>query len=86
VSERVIRDIETGARHNYSDVTLASIEAALGWAPGAALRVVQGGRVQREVDPALARLLDAWRGMSPDARMLLVDIAERAVRGQFRAE
>lgn len=80
VSERVIDDIETGVRSNYADATLAAIEAALGWAPGTCERIVQGGKVRREADPMLVRLLDSWRRLSPDARAMLVDIAERAAR------
>jgi transcriptional regulator with XRE-family HTH domain len=82
VSERVIDDIENGNRSNYLDATLAAIEAALGWAPGSCLRIVQGGRVRREHDPLLVRLLDSWRLMSPDARELLVMMAEQAARAR----
>lgn len=80
VSERVIDDIERGSRANYAPATLASVEAALGWTPGTCLRVVGGGRVRRDVDPSLVRLIDSWRRLSPDARAMLVDIAERALR------
>jgi hypothetical protein len=78
VSERVIDDIENGNRSNYLDATLAAIEAALGWAPGTCLRVVQGGRVRREHDPLLVRFLDAWRALPTEARELLVLMAEQA--------
>lgn len=81
VSVRVLDDIEKGRRANYSEATLAAIEAALGWEPGTCRRVVEGGRVRHEVDPELMRLLDAWRVLTPDARRLLVEIAERAVKG-----
>lgn len=74
----MVDDLETGARSNYADATLSAVEAALGWSPGAALRVVQGGRVRRDVDPQLMRLLDAWRTLPPEARELLVELAERA--------
>lgn len=80
ISSRVLDDIEKGRRENYSESTLAALEAALGWAPGTCLRVVQGGRVRREADPLLVRLLDAWTVLSPDARVLLVELAERASR------
>lgn len=78
VSTRVLDDVEKGRRDNYSEATLAAIEAALGWAPGTCLRVVQGGKVRRDVDPMLVRLLDVWTTLSPDARSLLVELAERA--------
>jgi len=78
VSRRVLDDVEKGRRDNYSEATLAALEAALGWAPGTCLRVVQGGRVRRKVDPVLVRLLDVWVKLSPDARAMLVEIAERS--------
>lgn len=74
--------MEKARRSNYSDATLAAIEAALGWAPGTCLRVVQGGRVRRDVDPLMVRLLDVWTTLSPDARAMLVAIAERAAQGR----
>lgn len=80
MSERVIDDIENGVRSNYADATLAAIEAALGWTPGTCHRIVQGGRVRREADPMLMRLLDSWRRLSPDARAMLVELAERVAR------
>ena len=78
ISRLVLDDVEKGRRTNYSDATFAAIEAALGWEPGTCLRVVQGGKVRREVDPVLVRLLDVWVTLSPDARAMLVEIAERA--------
>lgn len=78
VSRRVLDDVEKGRRDNYSEATLAAIEAALGWAPGSAMRVVQGGKVRRDADPVLVRLLDVWVTLSPDARAMLVEIAERS--------
>lgn len=80
MSERVIDDIERGIRSNYAPATLAAIEHALGWTPGACLRIVAGGIVRRELDPVLVRLLDTWRLLSPDARAMLVEIAERAAK------
>lgn len=78
ISRRVLDDVEKGRRDNYSDATLAAIELALGWAPGTCLRVVEGGKVRRQIDPVLARLLDVWVTLSPDARAMLVEIAERS--------
>jgi hypothetical protein len=78
ISPRLLGDMEKGRRSNYSDATLAAVEAALGWEPGTCLRVVQGGAVRRDIDPQLVRLLDAWTTMSPDARLLLLELAERA--------
>jgi transcriptional regulator with XRE-family HTH domain len=78
LSSRLIDDIELGRRDNYSEGTLGALEAALGWAPGTCLRVVQGGKVRRDIDPDLVRLLDVWRRLSPDARAMLVEVAERS--------
>lgn len=80
VSSRVVDDLENGRRNNYSDATLGAIEATLGWEPGTAQRVVEGLRVKREADPLATRLMDAWQHLSPDARRLLVEIAERVLR------
>lgn len=79
ISARVIDDLEKGRRGNFSDLTLGAVEAALGWQPGACLRVVQGGQVRRRTpDELLSRLLEVWPRLSPDARVLLVEMAERA--------
>lgn len=70
--------MEKGRRSNYSDATLAAIEAALGWEPGTCVRIVQGGRVRRDLDPQTMRFLEAWRTLPPEARELLIEMAERA--------
>lgn len=80
IGERTLSDVERGRRDNYSEATLAAIEAALGWAPGTCQRIVEGGKVRRDMDPTLVRLLDAWTTLGPDARLLLAELAERASR------
>lgn len=82
ISPRLLGDVEKGRRTNYSDATLAAIEAALGWEPGTCLRIVQGGKVRRDIDPQMMRLLDAWRTLPPEARELLVMMAEQATRAR----
>ena len=82
LSPRLVGDVEKGRRDNYSDATLAAVEAALGWEPGTCLRIVQGGKVRRDVDPQMMRLLDAWRTLPPEARELLVEMAERASKAR----
>lgn len=82
VSARVLDDLETGRRSNYLPSTLAAVDVALGWAPGTCLRVAQGGRVRRQTDPAMTRILGVWPRLSVDARAMLADIAERAAREQ----
>jgi hypothetical protein len=79
LSSRLLDDLENGRRDNYLDATLAAIEVALGWAPGSCRRVVEGGRVRREMDPSLVRLLDLWPQLPLEARAMLVDIASRAL-------
>lgn len=79
IASRVVDDIERGRRSNYSDGTLASLEVALGWNAGSCLRVVQGGQPRRDIDPTLSRLLEVWPQLSRDSRVMLVDMAERAV-------
>lgn len=78
IGERTLGDVEKGRRDNYSDATLAAIEAALGWEAGSALRIVQGGKVRRDIDPQMVRLLDAWATLGPDARVLMLELIERA--------
>jgi hypothetical protein len=80
ISTRVIDDLEKGRRGNFSPLTLSAIEAALGWQPGAAMRVVQGGAVRRMgPDERLSRLLELWPRLGADAQTILVDLVERAV-------
>lgn len=71
VSVRLLADLETGERSNYQPATLAAVEAALGWAPGTCEHVVAGGRIRREADPHLQRILDAWPNLDEDAKILL---------------
>jgi transcriptional regulator with XRE-family HTH domain len=78
VSVRVVDDLERGRRSNYSAATLAAVEAALGWEFGSAVRVVSGGRPNREMDPYLAQLVDVWPSLSTDARAMLARLAEYA--------
>jgi hypothetical protein len=75
---RVVSDIERGRRANYSDATLSAIEASLGWDAGSARRMVEGGKVRREFEPALVRLMQIWPDLSPDARAILLQLAEHA--------
>lgn len=80
LSKRVLDDIETGRRPgNYSDTTLARIEAALGWEPGEIRARAEGRRPRRSPDRNLRRLQDAWPHLSEDARSILADLAERGL-------
>jgi hypothetical protein len=77
LSARLLDDLETGRRDNYQDETLSAVEVALGWMPGTSRRIVQGGRVRREMDPDLVRVFDVWPRLSPDAKRMLAELAER---------
>lgn len=79
LSERVIAAVENAERPNISPEVLATIEAALGWEVGGAVRVLQGREPRRRVDERMVRLLDLWPRLSPDAQRLVVEFAERAI-------
>lgn len=78
LKERVVAAVENAERENFSQDTLSAIEGALGWAPGSAMRVKAGLRPLRAKDPLFNRLREVWWRLSPDARRMLVDLAERA--------
>lgn len=82
LGKRVLDDIENGRRTNYSDSTLARVEAALGWEPGEIRARAQGIRLQRRPDRNMRRILDVWPDLSDDARAMLASVAESAVRGR----
>ena len=77
ISARTVDDLERGRRDNYLDTTLAAVEYALGWQPGTCLRVVQGGRVRRHVDPQMERVWAAWPHLSNKERAAVAELAER---------
>lgn len=76
---RVIAAIENAERDNFSPDTIAAIEAALSWEAGSLDRVRAGLGPKRYEDPGLTRLRTLWPRLSKDARVMLVDVAERAV-------
>lgn len=76
VGVRTLSDIERGARDNYSAETLATVEAALGWAPGSVRRILDGGEPTREQDEDLAALLVAWPHLDERARHVLRVVAD----------
>lgn len=80
LSTRLLSDLETGRRSRYQPATLATVEAALGWSPGTCERLAQGGRVRREADPHLTRLLDVWPRLGVEARILLANLAEAVLQ------
>lgn len=79
LSLRVVGALENHERENFSPDVLAAVEATLGWEVGDALRVLQGREPARRVDEATVRLLDVWERLSPDARRLVIEFAERAI-------
>lgn len=80
VSKRVLCDLENGKRGNYTESTLGQVEGALGWEPGEILARAAGRRVDRAPDRELRRIRDAWPNLSTDARRILADLAENALR------
>lgn len=81
LSPRTIQTIESGSRTGRPrDTTLSKIELALGWQPGSADRIVEGGRPRAEADPLLARVVAAWPQLSGDNQVHLAELAERLAR------
>lgn len=78
LSKTVLDELENGRRGNFSPDTIAAVEAALGWEPGSAERVRKGQEPREYEDPMLTRLRVLWARLSPDARAMLVEVAERA--------
>lgn len=78
-SEREIAALENAERENIGPDVLAAVEATLGWEVGDAKRVLQGREPRRRMDEATVRLLDVWERLSPDARRLVIEFAERAI-------
>lgn len=76
LSVSLIDDIENGRRERYRDSTLSAIEAALGWQPGSARRITEGGQPRLMTDELLGRLHIIWPRLSSDARRILVALAE----------
>lgn len=76
VSKRVLDDLETGRRRNYTDATLGQVEGALGWEPGEIRARAEGHRVRRAPDREMRRIQDAWPHLSTDARRILAALAE----------
>lgn len=79
LSVRVIGALENAERTNFGADVLAAIEATLGWEVGDATRVLQGREPRRRMDEATVRFLDIWDRLSPDARRLVIEFAERAL-------
>lgn len=83
LSVRTIQGIETGSRTSRPrDATLARIELALGWQPGSAERIVEGGRARESTDPLLERVIAAWPQLAGDDQVQLAELAERLARGR----
>lgn len=83
LSPRTIQTIESGSRTGRPrETTLARIERALGWQPGSAERIVEGGRPREATDPLLQRMISAWPQLSGDEQVHLTELAERLARGR----
>lgn len=78
LSERLLDDLETGARTNFSATTLSIIEAALGWTHESARRYVEGGRITYDIDPQLQRIIDRWARIPARTRAIIEQLSEVA--------
>lgn len=76
VSLRTVYDLRSGERTSYHPETLDRLETALGWETGSVERVLDGRDPRRKPDPDLARIHHAWRGLPPEVRRVLADVAE----------
>lgn len=77
LSVRTILAIESGQPKHYRRATLAAVESALGWAPGDAERVMDGG--DPTLDPELQHVVNSWPRLSPQVRAIVVGIVDDAL-------
>lgn len=80
LSERLLDDLETGARSNFSTTTLAIIEGVLGWTHESARRYVEGGRITYSVDPQLQRIIVRWPHIPARTRAIIEELSEVAAK------
>lgn len=78
VSPRTLDHLEAANRTRYSPGVTAAVEVALGWEAGSVASVVAGGHPTPTRDPDLERLRAAWARLSPDARRMLILLAEQS--------
>ncbi len=76
LSVRLLADLETGSRTNFSARTFAAIEAALDWEPGTCEAITMGGRVTRFTDPEMRRLQQLWSRLDLSRKRAIVQLAE----------
>jgi DNA-binding Xre family transcriptional regulator len=72
---RTIEDIENAKRTRFRPTTLAAIEEALSWEPGAIITFVEGGPIRTELDPALRAIHDAWPALNDQDRAAIAQLA-----------
>lgn len=89
ITTRVLSDIENGKRGNYDKVTIAKLEAALGWETGSVERVAEGGEPwlkeqtpAAEVGAGLDKLLTDYRSGPDEAlgRVMRSDLPDAKKR------
>lgn len=78
VSTRLITQLERHERTNFSEPTIAAVEATLGWASGSADRVRRGLSPRRLEDPDIAHIRALWPKTSPEARRIILAAIEAA--------
>ena len=77
LSPRTLFDLRAGERTFYRADTLDRLELALDWSPGSVDRVLAGRQPQRKRDADMARIERVWPELSPEARRMVADLAER---------
>lgn len=80
LSTSTLDSIEYGRKSSYSPATLSALEYALGWKAGSVDRVLRGLEPQRDEDPDLTALLDAWPRLSAGSRRILRILATEGAR------
>jgi hypothetical protein len=75
ISLRTVARVELAEAGDLHERTKARIESALDWTDGSVDRILAGGRPTYVRDELLEELLRLWRGLSLDARRMLVRLA-----------
>lgn len=77
VAQRVISDLETGARTNFKPATLSKVEAALGWPAGTAVQIVSDPDFTPPAAAVQSQLLFRQPDFNPDPVLVEVSAVQR---------
>lgn len=80
VSTETIGNIENGRKDAYSPGVQAAVEAALNWVQGSFMSVADGKQARTKDDPLLDRVRALWPQLDEQARNMVVEIVEAALR------